>query len=138
MNKKNVTTTSLAAAPVGRRSLLKTAAGITVAGLAPALFPRAANAVLKIDITRGNVDPLPVAVTDLFADTDNGRSIGQNITRVVAADLERSGLFRPLPANIFLQRPEDMQLRPRFPDWRQINAQALVTGRVALEVDGRL
>ena len=137
MNNK-INTLALAAEPISRRSAFKTVAGIAVAATVPTLIPRTANAVLRVDITRGNVDPLPVAVTDLFADTEAGRGIGQNISRVVAADLERSGLFRPLPANAFLQRPEDMQLRPRFPDWRIINAQALVTGRVALEVDGRL
>ncbi len=112
-------------------------AGITTSTLARPAFAQT-RGPLRLDITRGNVDPLPIAVTDLFADTADGRTVGANITRVVAADLERSGLFRPLPAQSFLQRPEDMTLRPRFPDWRVINAQGLVTGRVALETDGRL
>ncbi len=137
MNKK-IIPSPLASAHVSRRGMLKTVAGVSVAALAPVPAWGQARGPLRIDITRGNVDPLPVAVTDLFSDTENGRGIGQNISRVVAADLERSGLFRPIAANLFLQRPEDMQLRPRFVDWRQINAQGLVTGRVALEVDGRL
>ncbi|MBM3508421.1 MAG: Tol-Pal system protein TolB [Alphaproteobacteria bacterium] len=93
---------------------------------------------LRIDITRGNVDPLPIAVTDLYSDSLDGTRVGANITRVVAADLARSGLFRPLPAQTFLQRPQDMTLRPRFADWRVITAQCLVTGRASVEQDGRL
>ncbi|MSO64916.1 MAG: Tol-Pal system protein TolB, partial [Alphaproteobacteria bacterium] len=38
----------------------------------------------------------------------------------------------------FIQDPGAVSGRPRFGDWRQINAQALVTGRVTTEADGRL
>jgi TolB protein len=112
-------------------------AGVATAALAGTALAQA-RGPLRLDINRGNVDPLPIAVTDLYSESVDGRTVGANITRVVSADLERSGLFRPLPSQSFLQRPENMTLRPRFPDWRVINAQGLVTGRVALETDGRL
>ena len=57
-------------------------AGLATASAAGPAFAQA-RGPLRIDITRGNVDPLPIAVTDLFSDTDSGRGIGQNITRVV-------------------------------------------------------
>lgn len=91
------------------------------------LAPTLASAQLKIDITRGNVDPMPIAITELTGDATTGR----NITQVVAADLERSGLFRPISPAAFIERITNGDSVPRFSDWRQINAQALVTGTVA-------
>ena len=57
---------------------------------------------------------------------------------MIAANLERSGLFRPIDQGAYIQSAADMQVQPRFVDWRQINAQALVTGRVEHEADGRI
>lgn len=100
--------------------------------LALAVFiPSVAAAQLKIDITQGNVDPMPIAVTELTGDAVNGR----NITQVIAADLERSGLFRPISPSAFIERISNGDSVPRFADWRQINAQALVTGTVTPNAD---
>jgi TolB protein len=90
------------------------------------LMPGLASAQLKIDITRGNIDPLPVAVTPLTGDAD----IGQRITEVISANLERSGLFRPIAQSAFIERIANGDQVPRFADWRQINAQAIVSGTV--------
>ena len=99
--------------------------------------PVAARAELVIDINQGVTEPMPIAVNALVGDGDDGR-VGRDIARVVSADLERSGLFRPLDPRSFLQTPEDAANNPRFPDWRAINATALVTGRVTKQSDGRL
>lgn len=103
------------------------------------LFSTAAHAELRIDITRGNVNPLPIALPDF---TGEGQ-LGADIMRVVAADLERSGLFKPLDPRAFIETIKDPNQIPRFPDWQGINAQALVTGEVkrganGLEVQFRL
>ncbi|MFQ5785112.1 MAG: Tol-Pal system beta propeller repeat protein TolB [Alphaproteobacteria bacterium] len=109
---------------------------LLVAMLAVAFSPPA-MAELRIDITRGNVEPMPIAVTRLVG-VGAEQAIGADISQVVSADLERSGLFRPIDPRAFIQKPEAMKLRPRFGDWRQINAQALVNGTIAREPDGRL
>ncbi len=49
-----------------------------------------ARAVVEININKGVVEPLPIAITD-FLSADQ---LGPNITSVIAADLERSGLLR--------------------------------------------
>ena len=96
------------------------------------------HAVVKIDITAGNVDPLPVAITRFVgADADTAK-IGAGMTEVISANLARSGLFAPIDPSAFIQKPEDMLVRPRFADWRLIEAQALVTGAVELKSDGKL
>ncbi len=87
-----------------------------------------AHAVLRIDITRGNVDPVPIALPDL-----PGHSMGADIMRVVAADLERSGLFKPISQQAFIEQITAQTSTPRFGDWRQISAAALVTGSIIAE-----
>lgn len=96
-----------------------------------------ARAQLVVDVVSGQNDPLPIAVTD-FIGADVDAEIGANISEVVAADLERSGLFDPINRAAFIQSAADIGLFPRFGDWRTINAQALVTGLVEREADGRL
>ena len=53
----------------------------------------AAFAELKIDITRGYVEPMPIAVSR-FVGVGAEQALGADVGRVIASDLERSGLFR--------------------------------------------
>ncbi|MDH3665184.1 MAG: Tol-Pal system beta propeller repeat protein TolB, partial [Alphaproteobacteria bacterium] len=89
-----------------------------------------AVAQLEIDITEGVVEPLPIAISEFYGDNPEAVRFGRNIANVVSADLESSGLLRPLDRRAFIQSPEELRNLPRFADWRQINAQALVTGTV--------
>jgi TolB protein len=100
--------------------------------MAAATLP--AHAVLEIDVNQGVVEPLPIAVTDFLASDQ----LGTDIASVVAADLQRSGLFRPLDKAAFIEKIANPDQAPRFADWTVINAQALVTGRVTTEADGRV
>jgi TolB protein len=93
-----------------------------------------ARALVEIDINQGNVEPLPIAVTDFVS----GDNLGVDIAGVVAADLKRSGLFAPIDKGAFIEKLSNPDQAPRFEDWKVINAQALVTGRVTQEADGRL
>src|SRR5690348_15474038 len=96
--------------------------------LALTLFAGAARAELRIDITQGTVQPVPIAVTDFFGQQPDDAQAGANIAGVVSADLERSGLFKPIDKKAFIQTPDSLRTLPRFGDWRVINAQALVSG----------
>ncbi len=96
-------------------------------------FTSPAYALLKIDITKGNVEPLPIALPDL-----SGGQIGRDIMQVVSADLERSGLFRPIPQSAFIEQVSGATVTPRYADWRQINAAGLVTGGVTDMGGGRV
>jgi TolB protein len=93
---------------------------------------------LRIDITQGTMKPMPIAITDLFGSNPNDQTVGSNVSRVVSADLERSGLFKPIDPKAFIQTPESLRVQPRFGDWRVINAQALVSGTAETQADGRL
>ncbi|CAN7547484.1 Tol-Pal system beta propeller repeat protein TolB [Aminobacter aminovorans] len=93
-----------------------------------------AHALVEIDVNKGNVEPLPIAITDFLS----GDAMGAEIAGIVAADLQRSGLFAPIDKGAFIEKISNPDVAPRFEDWKVINAQALVTGRVSQEADGRL
>jgi len=115
------------------------AAPILLAVLIAVLFAGApAHAQLNVDIREGFVKPLPIAVTDFYGEVAEETRLGSDIASVVAADLERSGLFRPVDKRAFIQDAQSLRLGPRFGDWRLINAEALVSGNVELQADGRM
>ncbi|MEE3094880.1 MAG: Tol-Pal system beta propeller repeat protein TolB [Pseudomonadota bacterium] len=97
-----------------------------------------AIAEVRIDITRGHLESLPIAISDFYGKEIRDGEIGADIAAVVSGNLERSGLFKPVDKGAFLQKPKSLQVQPRFTDWRVINAQALVNGSVKLQRDGRL
>ena len=96
------------------------------------------HAELRIDITQGKVEPLPIAVTGFVGARPDELRYGQEISNVISEDLERSGLFRPIDQNAFIQTKIALNTLPRFGDWRVINAQALVQGRVEFVQAGQL
>jgi len=100
------------------------------------LAPSPVLAELRIDITGGKLEPLPIAVPAFAGRGGEEGQTGRDLAQVISADLERSGLFRPLDPRAFIQNVAAGE-GPRFGDWRQINAQALVTGSVQTQGDGR-
>ena len=105
------------------------------------LFPIKAFSLIEVDITRGNLSHLPVAVSPLSVDSESKESfekllkkkdIGAEISLIVENNLVKSGLFNPLDKDAFLQNPNIAHLKPRFEDWALIKAQALITGKVTL------
>ena len=113
--------------------LIALAALIGAGATAPA---RAAP--VEVDVNQGVVTPLPIALPGFSGADPRAVGIGADIARVVSADLERSGFFRPLDPNSFIERTLDVNVQPRFQDWRVVNAQALVNGAATLDPDGRL
>ncbi|MBT6284074.1 MAG: Tol-Pal system protein TolB [Rhodospirillaceae bacterium] len=97
-----------------------------------------AEAQLRVDITRGTVEPMPIAIPEFFGKTPQEIDTGRKMANLISADLERSGLFRPIDRRAFIQKVAALRVKPRFGDWRQINAQALVAGSTQAQRDGRL
>jgi len=111
---------------------LTLAAGVFVA---PA--PQPAQAAIAVDVTQGNIQPLPIAIPDFIAAGNDGGNAAR-IAQVVRDDLGRSGIFRSLDPKSFVDHIADINMAPNFANWRVINAQGLVTGEVAQMPDGRL
>ncbi len=97
-----------------------------------------AAAQLEIDITKGNLEPLPIAVPDFISGDAQARDIGKDIADVVRNDLERSGLFDALDPSSFIETQTNIDYEPKFADWRVIKADALVSGRVIMESSNRI
>ena len=120
--------------PFSKRTLLMALAALPAA----ALVARPARADIEVNVNRGDVQPLPIAIPAF-----GGGQVGADIAGVISANLQRSGLFRPLDPASFIERDLNTAVQPRFAAWKQINAQALVNGQVMvagarLQVDFRL
>jgi len=99
-----------------------------------------AFSLIEVDITRGNLDPLPIAVSPLHVDPNSKTSsnikvkeLGEKISEIVEKNFKSTGLFNPLKKDAFVQKPDIAHLKPRFEDWRLIKAQALVTGKLLVK-----
>jgi TolB protein len=115
--------------------LLGAAAGVgAVAGMGGG----PAQAVLRFDLNQGNVQPMPIALPDFLAGSPPDGESARGISQIITANLKRSGLFAPIDQAAFIEKITSTDVLPRYPDWRAINAQALVTGRVTRQPDGRI
>ncbi len=119
---------------VSRRRLLTLGAGASLAALAP----RLAQSAVRVDITQGNVQPMPIALPNFVGGTQADAELAAGVTQVITNNLRRSGLFAPIDPQAYIEHITNPDAIPRFPDWRAINAQALVTGRLTRQTDGRL
>ncbi|EWY38946.1 translocation protein TolB [Skermanella stibiiresistens SB22] len=97
-----------------------------------------ARAELRLDITRGKVEPMPIAISTFHGQAGTEVQVGRDIAQVVSANLERSGLFRPIDQKALIQDAASLHSQPRFADLKVINALALVSGVVQSQADGRL
>ena len=105
------------------------------------IFNSSAIALVEVDITRGNLEPLPIAVSPLYIEPGSKdikvndkviKNVGEKISEIIEINFRRSGLFNPLKKDSFVQKPDIAHVKPRFEDWRLIKAQALVTGKVTV------
>lgn len=97
-----------------------------------------AKAQLRVDVNKGKIEPVPVAISPFYPERPEFAAFAKDIPEVITNNLRGSGLFKPLSPGSFIQNPASIQKDgPRFPEWRAINAQALVSGTVTQAPDGR-
>jgi TolB protein len=136
MSRRDAAVRTAASNRSGRERVVRAAfMALAVFGLLASVLPAAAQ--LRLDITRGTIQAVPIAIPTFVA-TGADAQFGFDIAAVISADLGRSGLFQPLEPASFIEQISSAGTVPRFGDWRVINAQALVTGAVARQPDGRL
>jgi TolB protein len=98
-------------------------AALLLGGMAPSF------AQFRVEISGVGATQMPIAIAR-FRDEDKS---GQVVSAIVRANLERSGVFRSVPADMVL----DENGTPVFPEWRSRAADALVGGSVTRLADGR-
>jgi TolB protein len=106
-------------------------------GLAASL-PGLSQAQTQLRVEGGNIQPIPIAIPNFVpgSPADNDAAVG--VTQVITNNLKRSGLFAPIDPAAYIERITNIDVPPQFQSWRTINAQALVTGRITRQADGRL
>lgn len=97
--------------------------------LAVCLLPLSASAVLRIEIDRSSGIQLttPIAIVPFAVD---GVDVNVDVSKVIADDLERSGLFSILDTSQILSNPASAA-EVVFSDWRLTDTEYLVVGRVS-------
>ncbi len=117
---------------------IRTLLAALVCAFAAIGFAAPAAAQLRVDVDQGHLNPMPIAVVDFLGGNPAAEQVGRDVAGVIRANLDRSGLFRPIPPSAFIERITALEVPPRFPDWRIIDAQALAVGQVTPLPDGRI
>ena len=102
-------------------------------------IPMNLHAATVVNITQGQVAPTPIALAPFASSDPQLNELGRQMVDVIAADLERCGLFKPINPQAFVQDAASLQANgPRFADWRVINAQILLKGEIKPSDDGKM
>jgi len=119
---------------MGRRQLLS---GLASSGLMLSGAHRAFGQT-RVPVTGGEAAPLPIAIPTFVAGTPADSEVGVGVAQVITNNLKRSGLFAPIDPAAFIEKIGNIDQAPQFQNWKTISAQALVTGRMTRQGDGRL
>ncbi len=121
---------------LSRRQMISGAAALgLVAGSARHALAQGPKRVI---IPEGDFAPLPIAIPNFVAGTPGDAEVGVGVTQVITNNLKRSGLFAPIDQAAYIEKAINIDAAPQFQNWKTINAQALVTGRMTRQGDGRL
>ena len=109
-----------------------------------------AHAELEIDVRGATRNPMPIASPEMIGNNGNfftkiiGNDYGDKVREVLVADLDRSGLFKILPTNSYIETLTSIDQQPKFVNWQAIKSQALVQSQIVelpnerIRVDFRL
>jgi TolB protein len=96
------------------------------------LLAGTAEAQLRLDITQGVRDAVPIAVVPFGGQAEGAAT---DVAAVTANDLLLSGRFRPLERRDMVMRPTT-GAAIRFEDWRLLRSDFIVVGRVEPDAAG--
>ncbi|HEY8568183.1 MAG TPA: Tol-Pal system protein TolB, partial [Microbulbifer sp.] len=90
------------------------------ATLVSCVLALSARAQLVVEITSGNQDPTPIAVSPF--DWSGTGVLAEDVSEIISADLRRSGLFAPVPREDMLSFPKTPE-EVSFRDWRVLGTE---------------
>lgn len=91
------------------------------------MLPLRVLAELTIEITQGVDNPTRIGISPI---THDGKSLPEDVSKIVSADLERSGLFQSIPKRDMLSFPSTIK-EVYYRDWRILGAEYLVVGKTS-------
>src|SRR6202000_3432773 len=103
---------------------------LTAGGVGPAVAQK------RVIVPEGEFQPMPIAIPNFVAGTPSDGDVGAGVTQVITNNLKRSGLFAPIDQAAFIEHITNIDVAPQFQNWKTLNAQALVTGRMTRQGDG--
>ena len=89
-------------------------------------------AKIEINIDEGVFESFPVAIAEFEGNNIDGIEFGLKLRGVIVNDLDKSGIFRVIDNEAFLEMPSNIKT-PVFANWRTINANMLLTANVNLD-----
>jgi TolB protein len=114
-----------------RGFLMATGSTIAVLGSRSALAQR-----VRIDPTEFR--PISIAIPNFVGGSPADGQVGADVAGVITNNLKRSGRFAPIDQAAFIERITNIDVQPQFQNWKSINADVLVTGRMTRQGDGQL
>ena len=92
----------------------------------------------RLDITEGQIAPIPVAIAEFTGPDGLPSEVGRQISQIISDDLVSSGLFSAVDSAAFIKPPESPSIRPDFSNWSPLGAKGLLVGSAFLDADGLL
>jgi TolB protein len=127
------------ALPMSRRSFTLAGGALALSGLIrPGTLAAQGQAQPRLQVEPGGIQVIPIAVTNFVAGSPADGELSAGVSQVITNNLKRSGLFAPIDPAAFIERTTNVDNLPQFQNWKTINAQALVVGRVTRQSDGRM
>ena len=105
--------------------------------MASHLVPASAQ-TLRLDITDGQVAPIPIAIAEFTGLDGVPTTVGSQISQIISDDLASSGQFKPVDSAAFIAPPESPAIRPNFNDWAPLGVQGLLIGSAYIDDQGLL
>jgi TolB protein len=100
-------------------------------------IPASADPLRQHPVLR-TYQPVRIALPDFVAASLSEAEPAREISRIIDSDLTQSGAFKPINQAVFGGKNAGIDEVPQFADWRTINADDLVVGRITRQADGRI
>ena len=95
-------------------------------------FSLAQDKPLRITITDGVVEPLPLAIPKFLSEIIAVKAIAKNISSLISEDLTKTGLFRIIPDDAHISKITNFKAPLLYSDWKAINSQGLISGAITI------
>jgi len=117
-----------------RRFMMATGSTLAALGATPAF----AQQQPRLRLDPNEFQPMPIAIPNFVGGTPSDGQVGADVAGVITNNLKRSGLFVPIDQAAYIDKITNFDVAPQFNNWKSINAQVLVTGRMTRQADGHL